>query len=66
MTDNYTPQQGYCGECGKLCGIIWVDCGIGEYEYMGHKGSVTDLASLSDCCEAEVYDDKELTIMWEK
>lgn len=55
----------YCGECKKECEIIIVDFGIGTYECYGYCGVDSRPADVSNCCEAEVFEDKECTKRFE-
>lgn len=41
-----------CEFCENPCNGIWVDYGIGEYEFWGSKGSDVDVLFVSDCCES--------------
>lgn len=52
----------YCGECGKPCHQDLVDFGIGPGEYWGTPFVDRNEQWVSDCCEATVFDDEELTI----
>lgn len=45
-----------CKSCGEACTPKREDFGIGPYEYAGAPGTHHDWATVSDCCEAEVYD----------
>jgi len=54
-------MDAYCGDCGKLCAVITVDYGIGSYEYWGAKGYDSHPADVSKCCEADPFEDEELT-----
>jgi hypothetical protein len=45
-----------CDVCGRSCQLKLVDFGIGPYEFWGAKGTHTDYAWASDCCEAEVHE----------
>jgi len=55
----------YCGECKEECKVITVDDGIGSYEFWGARGCDVRLRAASDCCEGDVYEDKECKILWE-
>ena len=50
---SYQGQE-ICTECGKPCGSIEIDEGIGSYEYWGAPGVHHDYRTVSDCCEAEI------------
>lgn len=51
------PGAGYvCTSCGDPCSAIQVDFGIGAYECHGFRGIDTQIAIVSDCCEAEAFD----------
>ena len=52
----------FCGECKKECSPIIVDFGIGPYEFWGGKFVDTNEQIVSDCCEAEIFEDEECTI----
>lgn len=52
----------YCGNCGKVCEMVQRDMGIGPYEFWGRKGFDSDLQWVSECCEATVYENEDLTI----
>ena len=55
----------YCGECKQECVVITVDYGIGSYEFWGARGCDTQLALVSNCCEADVFTDEACTIPYE-
>lgn len=52
----------FCGECGDPCETREVNQGIGPYEYWGYCGFDRRMATVSHCCEADVYEDASLTI----
>lgn len=52
----------YCGECGKECSARLVDEGIGPFEFWGSRGTHHEYVVVSSCCEATVYEDKDLTL----
>ena len=46
----------YCEECREECQETVQDFGIGSYEYWGAPGVDVQLAVVSVCCEADVFD----------
>ena len=56
-------MRGFCGECGEECNAIIGDFGIGAYEYWGCRGVDIRLAAVSNCCEADVFEDEAKTRM---
>ena len=48
-----------CPSCGEECRGIWVDFGIGAYEYWGATGVDSRLVFVSDCCEVELPESEE-------
>lgn len=50
----------FCGACGKECGYVEIDCGIGAYEFWGARETHTVLERVSDCCEDDIYEDEDL------
>ena len=57
--------DGFCGDCGMPTDGKWEDHGIGPYEYFGARGTQVKWQWGSECCEALVYEDIELTIVLE-
>jgi len=55
----------FCGACGDPCEANEVDQGIGAYEAWGRCGVDTCMATVSDCCEADVFENASLTIPYE-
>jgi hypothetical protein len=59
-------MEGICSFCKKPCFVNIVDFGIGQYEYWGASGVDTQLAVVSTCCEAPVFEeensDKYITV----
>lgn len=51
----------FCGDCGQPCYPKQIDEGIGAYEYGGAPGVDIRIVTVSDCCEALVYQDSRLT-----
>lgn len=52
----------YCNECKQECKGKWVDFGIGSYEFWGARGIDTRMAFVSECCEADVFEDEECKV----
>lgn len=50
----------FCGECGNECDFVEIDTGIGAYEFWGAKENHSVLERVSDCCEADLFEDEEL------
>ena len=50
----------YCGECKKECNAHTEDQGIGPLEVWGRKIVDTDIVLVSDCCDAQVFEDEDL------
>ena len=50
----------YCGECAQECDAVERDFGIGAYEFWGARGCHTNIQTVSDCCDGDVYSDPEL------
>lgn len=55
----------FCGHCGMPCCATAVDNGIGAYEYWGQKGVHKQIDIESDCCNASVFENANLTINYE-
>lgn len=53
-------EEYICEACGQPCQPIVVDFGIGAYEYWGARGNHRDEHEVSNCCEAELLDAKEV------
>lgn len=47
---------GWCESCQQPCTGVWVDTGIGAYEYWGEKGVDVCWSVVSHCCGADVLD----------
>ncbi len=45
-----------CKECGKPCGTMIIEVGIGGFECWGERGIDNRTEEVSDCCEAEIRD----------
>ena len=56
----------FCEDCGQPCRAKLIDVGIGAYEYWGDKSVDSNKVWASDCCEASVFQDAELTEYWEE
>lgn len=52
--------EGVCGQCGRPCGAVLVDVGIGAYEYAGARGYDERWVWSSDCCDAPIEDPPEV------
>jgi len=52
----------FCGSCRAPCEPRTTDEGIGPYEFWGSKGVDSNIVTVSDCCEADLYEDFELQI----
>jgi hypothetical protein len=64
--ERYAGQSGpFCGCCGEPCSTKTIDEGIGSYEYWGAKGVDSRKANVSQCCEAELFNDPYLTTSYE-
>lgn len=48
-----------CKGCSEPCRIVDVDFGIGAYEYWGATGFDSQVAQVSNCCEADFSDDDD-------
>lgn len=46
-----------CSDCGKECEVIWIDVGIGPFEFWGAKGVDRSFQCVSLCCEAPMHDE---------
>ena len=55
----------YCGQCKKECSVRVVDEGIGAYEFWGSRGVDSHKVVVSNCCDAEVFENKDCTIPYE-
>lgn len=54
MTDDNTlPDECICMECGETSRAVWMDYGIGRYEYAGRYCTDVDFQAVSECCEAD-------------
>lgn len=53
----------YCGACKEPCEGQFLDFGIGPYEFWGAKSCDIDIHWVSECCEADIYEDKECTVL---
>ena len=58
MTPPPKPPPGFCGECGEPCRSILNDSGFGPYEYHGVRGVHRLYGWCSDCCWADVVQEK--------
>ena len=54
----YEPPDvdGWCDNCGEPCVGVWIDEGIGPYEYWGTRGVHHDWTVASDCCKATILE----------
>jgi hypothetical protein len=52
----------YCGECRQPCKVILVDFGLGKVEFWGAISYDTNKQLVSDCCEADAFNDESCTI----
>jgi hypothetical protein len=50
----------YCSECRKECQAVERDFGIGGYEFWGARGNDTNIQTVSECCDGDLYADPEL------
>ena len=50
-------QSAYCLACGNECSTTMVDFGFGYTEVGSHGQTHSQLAEVSDCCEADVSHD---------
>lgn len=48
-----------CSECRNLCNDVERDFGIGSYEYWGASGSDSNIQTVSECCEADLWTPEE-------
>lgn len=48
----------YCTCCKQECFTHQEDHGIGPYEFWGMTGNDKQLVTISDCCDAEVTEDR--------
>ena len=53
-----------CGYCKQVCSPIPMDFGVGYTEFWGAPGVDTDWRTVSDCCEAGVYEDSTFSSHW--
>lgn len=53
-TKDASHYHGLCANCGLPCGGVWIDDGIGPYEYWGRRGWHSAWRVASDCCEDEI------------
>ena len=56
---------GYCKTCGKPCTGHLEEVGIGDYEYMGHRGVDLQKGVFSDCCNGEMCEDERLQVPYD-
>lgn len=52
----------YCSACSGAAEPVQRDFGIGHYEHHGTCGIDRNIKTVSDCCEATLYEDASLTI----
>lgn len=50
------PSPGWCAHCHMPCFGVWVDTGIGAYEYWGHHGVDTRWDAVSECCGEDILE----------
>ena len=50
------PASGWCSHCRLPCAGVWIDTGIGAYEYWGSRGVDTRWDAASDCCGEDILD----------
>lgn len=55
---NTSLDEPICEECLCHCNGVWVDFGIGSYEFWGARGFDTRWEYVSDCCEADLFTDQ--------
>lgn len=53
---------GYCEDCGQPCTAVLVDFGHGWTEHFGSRAYDTNKQWVSDCCDAPIYEDEDMTI----
>jgi hypothetical protein len=49
--------EAFCSACRLPCKPLYVDEGIGPYEYWGAKECQTIMAWVSDCCHEHMFED---------
>ena len=50
------PESGWCSHCHQPCEGVWIDTGIGAYEYWGQKCVDTRWDAVSSCCGEDILD----------
>lgn len=45
-----------CPACGQECSGVWIDNGVGHYEFWGAPGVDRQMFYVSNCCETELTD----------
>ena len=55
---NVELPQDLCSSCGFPANSIKVDFGIGAHEYWGSRGRHRDVRTVSECCEADLLDNR--------
>lgn len=48
-----------CKTCKEPTSLVYIDCGIGPYEYWGYKCRHEDYEWVSKCCYAGVIENDE-------
>lgn len=51
----------FCECCGQPAKAVYVDFGYGVTEYWGSISTHRDVQVVSDCCEARLFQDAELS-----
>lgn len=62
LEEQHAEYSAFCGDCGMPCRPFEEDFGFGPYEFQGHPGIDKDVRVVSDCCEACVFTNWELTV----
>jgi len=62
MRDCEDMPYGICSRCGNGCTAVWIDFGIGPYEFWGDRGTHHDYQVVSPCCEAEMAEGGETVV----
>ncbi len=52
----------FCGTCGHECDWHIADFGVGPFEHFGQCGADKNDQAVSDCHDATIFQNEELTI----
>lgn len=64
IVDNeVTEYDGFCCGCGNMVNGVFIDQGIGAYEFWGAHYVDANVEWCSPCCECDIYQDANLKLI---